>query len=214
MIYLIGGAPRCGKSILAKKLAKKLDVQFFQCDYLRPIIIAYTPKNEMDQKFPLVKMYDENGCDNNKLFKNFSPEELLQADIIEARTLWLGIKEFIKQKAVLGRDVIVEGVQLLPELVDEIKKEKYVKDLKAVYLIKENEQKILEGFKKNTQNDWLIQDSNSEETLLLAARMVCNDSEYFKKEAAKYGFEVFNSDEEFENVLDTALDFLINKKSV
>lgn len=208
MIYLIGGSPRCGKSILAKKLAKKLETNIFACDYLRPIVIAYTPKEELDKKFPFIRMYDDIGHDNDKFFENNTAEEILTADIVEAKTLWIGVKEFIKQKAMLDRDIVIEGVQLLPELVDELKKEKYFKNIKIIYLIKEKEKLILDGFTKNTQNDWLITDINGEKTLPYAARMVCAYGEYFKREAEKYGFEILNTEDDFENKIEEAVDYL------
>lgn len=209
MIYLIGGSPRCGKSIISKRLAKKLDCPTFACDYLRPIVIAYTPKEELNQKFPFIKMYDDIGHSNDVFFENNSAEEMLAADLVEAKTLWLGIREFVKQKAVLDRDVVIEGVQLLPELVAKLQGEKYFKNIRVAYLIKEDEQQILEGFTRNTQNDWLIKDSNTEKTLPLAARMVQVYSNYFKNEAEKYGFEVFNTEDDFNLALDGAIDYLI-----
>jgi 2-phosphoglycerate kinase len=208
MIYLIGGSPRCGKSILSRKLAKKLDTNIFACDYLRPIIIAYTPKEELDEKFPFIKMYDDIGHSNDAFFESNTAEEMLEADLIEAKTLWIGIKEFIKQKAILDRDIVVEGVQLLPELINSLRGEEYFKNIKVIYLIKENEELILEGFTKNTQNDWLIKDTNTEKTLPYAAKMVRVYSDYFKKEADRYGFKVLNTDDDFENRIKEASDYL------
>lgn len=210
MIYLIGGSPRCGKTILSKKLAQKLGVQWFACDALRPVVMAYTPKEEYAEKFPVVKMYDDNECDNDVFFEENSAEEILNADIIEAKTLWRGIKEFIGHKAVVEKDIIIEGVQLLPELIDELRKEKYFKDTRIVYLTKEDEQKILDGFAKNTSGfDWLTQNIKDNETLPRAARMVKVYSEYFNKEAKKYGFEVFNTDYDFEKNLEKAITCLV-----
>jgi 2-phosphoglycerate kinase len=209
MIYLIGGSPRCGKSILSRQLARKLDTNIFACDYLRPIVIAYTPEEELDKKFPFIKMYDDIGHSNDVFFERNTTGEILKADLTEAKTLWAGIKEFIKQKAVLDRDIVIEGVQLLPELIDSLRTEEYFKNIKIIYLIKENEELILDGFMKNTQNDWLVRDTNTEKTLPYAAKMVRAYSDYFKKEADRYGFEILNTENDFENKIEEAVDYLM-----
>jgi len=209
MIYLIGGSPRCGKSILSKKLAKKIDAQFFGCDYLRSIVMAYISKEELNSKFPFVKMYDDIGHNNKVFFENNTAEQILNADLVEARTLWRGIREFVNQKAMLNRDIVIEGVQLLPELVNELRKEKYFRNIKVVYLIKEGENDILAGFAKNIQNDWLMSDTVDEKTLHCAIKMVQVYSLYFKKEAKKYGFSVFNTEGDFEPKLNEVVECLV-----
>lgn len=209
MIYLIGGAPRCGKTTLSKKLAQKLGLRWFASDSLRPIALAYTPKEEHPKKFPFVGMYDDIGHDNDVFFGKNSAEEILNADIVESIAIWPGLKEFIKHESIVGEGIVIEGSHLLPELVNELRGEKFFNDLRIAYLIKEDEQKILDGFSKNNSGfDWLVRNTKDEETLPRAARMVSVYGEFFKKEAEKYGFEVFNTETEFEEMLEKAIDYL------
>ena len=60
MIYLIGGPPKCGKTTLAKKMAKKLHIQWIAADTLqvvaRKYIARYVTKEEMDNFHPLKGM--------------------------------------------------------------------------------------------------------------------------------------------------------------
>ena len=44
MIYLIGGAPRSGKTILSKRIAQKNGIPWISTDTIRSIVLACTPK--------------------------------------------------------------------------------------------------------------------------------------------------------------------------
>jgi len=44
MIYLIGGAPRCGKTKVAKQLSKKLGIPWISADSLEGVVAAYVNK--------------------------------------------------------------------------------------------------------------------------------------------------------------------------
>jgi adenylate kinase family enzyme len=56
MIYLIGGSPSSGKSILSKQLSKKLNIPYLSTDNIRPIVLAYLKGEERAKKFPLISV--------------------------------------------------------------------------------------------------------------------------------------------------------------
>ena len=62
MIYLIGGAPRCGKTKIAKALAEKTHFPWFPADYLGAVVFPYIPENEQGTKFPLKKILQTISC--------------------------------------------------------------------------------------------------------------------------------------------------------
>ena len=83
MIYLIGGAPRGGKSILSRKLSKTLNVPYISTDNLRLAVLPYFKGKDKDKNFPFIKMFDSAAID--KFFLKYSGQEQLKADLAEAK---------------------------------------------------------------------------------------------------------------------------------
>jgi hypothetical protein len=52
MLYLIGGAPRCGKTTLARQLAQALGCSHVPADYLGTAFANYIPISELPQRYP------------------------------------------------------------------------------------------------------------------------------------------------------------------
>lgn len=127
MIYLIGGSPRSGKSILSRKLAKKLDIGNISTDNLRPVVMPYFSKKDGFIHFPFEKMFD--AANVNDYFEKYTGKQILKADIKEARTIWPGVKNWIDYLLKCKIKYIVEGVHLLPFLVEQYKKRKKYKNL-------------------------------------------------------------------------------------
>ncbi len=203
MIYLIGGSPRSGKSILAKRLARKINCPWISIDDLRFFASPYVKKD----KLPFDRMYPN---DTDLFFSKFRPQKIIRAEIVESHTLWPGVKSLIKHRIACQQDFIIEGVQLLPKLVDALKKEKFWNDIKIVYLVKINKNNILNGFKQSRiQNDWVIDNAKSEKTLLKATEVFSQYGKYFQKEAEKYGFKVFVLDKSFKTKLNKVASYLI-----
>src|SRR3972149_9634388 len=88
------------------------------------------------------------------------------------------------------------------ELSDRIFKKFGKEHAKAVFLVKYNEQKFIQDIHKSTTpNDWIIRKPKNKATYGRIAKMIAKYSNYFEKEAKKYGFKIFNMDNEFENQL-------------
>jgi 2-phosphoglycerate kinase len=210
MIYLIGGSARSGKSKLSKILAKKLDCQYISVDDIRPAILPYIQKKELFEKFPFEAMY-VNFDDNDAYFENYSAKELLKAEIQDAHSLWPGMKEFIIHKYLCNQDFIIESVPLIPELVNELKDHEVWSKIKVAYLVKTDIEKIRNGFELNDpKSDWLLRNTKKPETLDKAAVMVSEYGKYFEHEAEKYGFKVFNTENDFTETLEDASNYMID----
>ena len=188
MIYLIGGAPRCGKTILSHRIARHKKISWISTDSLQPVILPYIPKSQVLKKFPYQKV---------SLQKD-KPETLLAAEITESNTTWPGIKALIQHQIDCNQDFIIEGVHLLPGLVYELKRTRYWKNIKLIYLVKIDLEKIKQGFLKNTStHDWLFSSLKNEEILDKAARMVQIKSQYIATQAKQFDFKVVNMDIDF-----------------
>ena len=204
MIYLIGGSPRVGKSILSRKLSKTLGVSYISTDILRLVVLPYSKGKNKDKNFPFIKMFDPATID--KLFQKYSGQEQLKADLREARSTWPGIKSLIDHLLVCKSDYIIEGVHLLPSFVKEYKNNKNVK---IAFLAKIDEEKIYQGLLRNKNNsDWLTDNSKNNETILMAAESLTYYGKFFLKETEKYGFKCFNTENNFLDKIQKACDFL------
>ena len=196
MIYLIGGSPRCGKTILAKKISQKEKISWISTDVIYPIVLKSIPKSQIKSKFPQTAMKTPSG---KFRFDVYSPEAMLKAQLVEATTMWPGIKELIYYLINRQQDFIIEGVHLLPKYINKLKRADIWKNIKVIYLVKRNIDNIIKGFPKNkNEYDWMIQTIiGNKERLKKAAKMVQIKSEYFYKETKKYHLKIFNTDTNF-----------------
>ncbi len=206
MIYLIGGSPRGGKSILSRKLSKVLNVPYISTDNLRLVVLPYFKGNEKHKNFPYLRIFDSAAID--KFFLQYSGKEILNADIKEARSIWPGTKSLIDHLLVCKMDYIIEGVHLLPSFVKHYKNNKNVK---VAFFIKLNEEKIYQGLLRNKNNsDWLTNNTKNKKTIRLAAKSLYDYGKFFLKETKKYGFKCFNTEDNFLDKIQKASDYLRN----
>jgi 2-phosphoglycerate kinase len=206
MIYLIGGSPRGGKSILSRKLSKTLSVPYISTDNLRLVILPYFKGKEKDKNFPYIKMFDLANID--KFFLRYSGQEMLRADIKEAKSIWPGVKSLIDHLLAYKMDYIIEGVHLLPNFVKEYKDNK---NIKIAFLAKLDEEKIYQGLLRNKNNgDWITDNTKDKKVISMAAKSLYYYGKFFLKETKKYGLKCFNTEDNFLDKIQAASDYLRN----
>ena len=93
MIYLIGGAPRVGKSQLMQKFIKDKPMSAFSCDFL----------------YDLAQV---------KSLKNFGGADILE----KGRLFYPTLKELLINVSYRTQDCIIEGEVILPEQIPELSK--------------------------------------------------------------------------------------------
>lgn len=148
MIYLIGGAPRVGKSIAARRLMKKLGVSWVSTDILNDVIVKVTPEELRDKLFPFantVKGWTENDI-----------KKIVTAQFSQIKSLKEGVSVFIRHQIHFGEDFIVEGVHILPSEVARMLKSKRYKDhVRCVFVVPSSVSQVLRGMKaKSSHYDW------------------------------------------------------------
>ena len=211
MIYLIGGPPKCGKTTLAKKLANEFQIPWISADTLQNIVWAYTPKEKHSKLFPHSYLRGES---NDEFYLEHSPEQITENYIAQGKTAYDAISMMAETYLTDNDDFIVEGYQVTPEIVDRIFKKFGKEHVKAVFLVKYDEQKFIQDIHKSTTpNDWIIRKTKKESTYGLIAKMIAGYSHYFKKEAKKYEFQIFNMDNDFEIQLTSIVKDLNTKLS-
>lgn len=197
MLYLIGGAPRCGKTTLAKKIAAKRRIGWLSTDNIWTVVYNSTPKSQLKIKFPF--NFAKKPKDKFH-FEVYTPQEHLRMEITESYSIWPGTKALIEQLIDCRHDYVIDGVHLLPELVKQFKNTRFWKNIRLVYLVKTDLAKIKEGIPKNKkQFDWILTGGiDVPGRLDKAAQMIKHESQYLQRQAKKYGFKVVDTGRDFE----------------
>jgi 2-phosphoglycerate kinase len=204
MIYLIGGAPKCGKTTLAKKISKSFGIPWVSTDTLQNVIKPYMHENDFPIKFPADYQRSEN---NDEKYSKFSINEIIEAYKQQAKTVYQAIEMFAVCEIADGNDFIIEGYHIEPELVQELNI-KYPDKAKSIFLVKSDKNKFVCDIKQSTTpNDWIIARTGKEETYQKIANMICEYSDFFEKEAKKYSFKVLNMDNDFDIRVKEAIDY-------
>ena len=191
--YFIGGAPRIGKTILSLALAEKVKGHFVSTDSIRNAA-KKACKDENSDLFIINKTEhipeEEWLKDHNEL-----PEKVIEYQNRESIALWPSIVSFCNSFCEDNAIHVVEGVSLLPSLVDKMKN----KPAHIFYVGNTSEkhaQSMLDFAKQSPQWDWMGASSYSDEKIRAMANFVRAMSLYFKNEAEKFGFPYFEIDDD------------------
>lgn len=203
MVILIGGPPRCGKTTLARSVAKRLDIPYFSIDHLSVVIGPYIPSDRLRESFPLRFARQDVDGDNDQFHLNHSPAEIVELYRRQAATCWPGIKSFIEYALRDAHDLVLEGWQLLPEHLHELPSGGARAALQICYLYKLDVEKILLGLKANDpKNDWVLRNTTEENTFIEIARMIACFGQQTKEGTANCRFEATNTDSDFGEKID------------
>jgi len=168
MIYLVGGAPRVGKSIIAKQFAESISAQFISTDEL-----------------------ESSGQEDSVIFYNdakkniLTPSERIESIRKEAKQIISDINNIIDKAINKQQDTVIEGVHLFPAYVADFIKKFKEDNIKAIFIGSKNIELILEGMALDTsQNNWL-KDFN-QDVLKQIAVFTKAFSNYVHEESKKY----------------------------
>lgn len=198
MIYLIGGAPRLGKSILARELMKRSNVSWVSTDALRSAFYEVMDPAVRDKLLPL-----EAGVPDSLLELHYSTNEVVAMQWKELETMAPGIKAFLLRHHEQGDPLILEGGHLLPTMVAELRGA-IGPDLHAIYLVNSDEISIFHGIKNNSSpSDWLKDFDDS--TKMLVAKVAAGVSTKIENEAKRLGIKAVPRTEKFIDDIETAI---------
>ena len=143
MFYLIGGAPRVGKSIIAKELAKSLKARSISTDELE--------EQSNNRNRPCLMSFSSNSAENT-----LTPHERVKI-LIRAASLLQGDINSIFEKVKDKREhVVFEGVHLLPKYVTNYIRVLGAENVRFIFVGSTNIELVLQGMARNTgPNNWL-----------------------------------------------------------
>lgn len=206
MIYLIGGAPRCGKTNLAYKLAEKVHYPLLITDTLQKAMRPYIPVEEHATLLPFHHFEEASHYNNDSMYSQHDADELVQAYITQAETYWRGFEKLIRHCLDSEQPYIIEGHVLHPAFISQLRVTNG--SLKSIFLYKESVSEIATAMQQfPSPHDWVIERTHTPETYMKIATVIQRYGLYLKNEAKKYGFPSYTMDD-FETSLALALDSL------
>ncbi|MBP9686693.1 MAG: hypothetical protein KBD66_02750 [Candidatus Doudnabacteria bacterium] len=209
MIYIIGGTPRSGKTILAKKLAYTLRVSWVSGDSIEGIPKYYTSAKEYSKRFPKDIIRRKTNHSNDLMYTKYTPEEIVKAYTVQGESIWISIERFIDSLIAENIDYVVEGYQIPAVKVAALQK-KFPGKIKSIFLVKEDARKILLGALAHTdRNDWFKTKTTNPDTYPKIAKMLSLYGTRVKKDAIKSKIKVINTDTAFSKQIDTAMRYLV-----
>jgi len=204
MIFLLGGPPRVGKSIIANQIGKIHAVSVVSTDTLGAVL-----ENVLNPLLaPDLFVFDDFKkmaiAERMKLITG-DPAQLIDYVKRESHVVWKAVDAFIRKENDEGRDVLMEGVAVLPELASQLEDIPH-----RVVFIGNQGKNIGENIRSSAdenEHDW-IRDL-SDQYVSAFAMFVNRMSKYIEQDAKRYGFEYIEMDKVlFENVTEKVIKSL------
>jgi 2-phosphoglycerate kinase len=190
MIYLLGGPPRVGKSIISRTITADHGVNVVSTDTLGAVLESVlSPKLEPDL-FAVSRLEELTLADRIELMAENTPKRI-RYQIQEGHAVWKAVEPFVVRESDEHRDVVIEGVAVLPELVNRLPDVEH----RAVFIGNQGADHNLNIKKAAAENehDWLRQ--ASDEYIDAFASFVAEMSRYVENEALRNGFEYIEMDQ-------------------
>jgi 2-phosphoglycerate kinase len=204
MIFLLGGPPRVGKSIISNEIRQKHAVSIVSTDTLCAVLENVLSPESAPDLFVFGKFNKMPMAERVKLITK-NPAELIDYVRKESHVIWKAVDVFIRRENDEGRDALIEGVAVLPELVSRLENIPH----RAVFIGNqgENHKENIKKIAEENEHDWMR--GVSDQYISAFAMFVKQMSAYIEQEAKKYGFEYLEMDKElFENVTEEVMKSL------
>jgi len=191
MIFLLGGPPRVGKSIISREIQQKHAVSVVSTDTLGAVLENVLSPEAAPDLFVFGRFHKMSMAERVKLITK-DPAELIGYVRKESYVVWKAVEAFIMRENDEGRDILIEGVAILPELMSQLENIPH-----RVVFIGNQGENHKENIKKSAEEneyDWMW--DVSDQYIGAFAMFVRRMSGYIEQEAKKYGFEYIEMDKE------------------
>jgi len=189
MIYFIGGPPRVGKSIIAKAITTKHGISAVSTDSLGAVLETVLDPEAEPGLFAISRFNEMAEADRIRLLVRNTTRRI-DYQIEESVAVWRAVEPFVVREQDEGRDLVAEGVAVLPELVAQLEGVDY----RVVFVGNQGnkQQENIRRSAKENEHDWMRH--ASDEYIDAFAAFVVAMSSYIEKEAHRYGFEYIEMD--------------------
>lgn len=183
MLYLVSGASRSGKTLIAKRVLAEQGIPYLSLDWLM--------------------MGFNDGLPEYGIHHLLWPNEI-------AQKMWPFLQSMIDSMLVDGMDYLIEGEAMLPQLVFDLV-EKYPDRVKVVFVgyaeINVNDKIALVRKHADAKNDWLI--GNSDEYIRDHIENMIAYSKMLRTGCEEHGLHYIDTTEDFWGAIEAATDFLV-----
>lgn len=203
MIYLIGGAPRVGKSILAANISQAIGVTPLSTDTLCGAFKKTLPPEEALLRFPLP------GFSGDPAQNTLTPAERVELQLTSARSLQGPIEHTITEALHQGKDLVIEGVHVLPEQVRALIDTHGAEHFRSLFVGLTSADAVIDGIMKNTSPDnWMRESSPA--VIRQVAEFVAAFSARLQEEATAFNLSYQERTADFEGDVRRMTDAWIN----
>ena len=183
MIYIVSGASRSGKSIIAKKMLEDYQIPYMPID--------------------VVMMGFMNGVKESGIHDKMWPNEI-------AKKLWGFLEGCIETLIHQDSDYLLEGEAFLPSLIQELIK-KYPNKIKVVFIgyshvTLDKKVKDVKTYPSG-KNDWLKQ--LEDEAIIIHVKNMIDYSLRIKNDCEQYHLPYFDITSNFHSSINQVVSFLI-----
>jgi 2-phosphoglycerate kinase len=189
MIYLLGGPPKVGKSTISGTIRQQHAVSVVSTDSLGAVLENVWRPETAPALFDKDKFNKLPSAEREKLVTR-DAAELIDYVRRESHVVWQAVVAFSGRENEEGRDVLIEGVGVLPELVSRLEDIPH----RVVFIGNqgENHEENIKKSAEDNENDWMR--GRSDQYMRIFALFVKRMSVYIEQEANKYGFEYIEMD--------------------
>jgi shikimate kinase len=206
MFYLIGGAPRAGKTTIAKRLSEELGISWISTDTIESVVCLYVQEERFAELFPKTVVRRKTNQSNDIMYGEYTDREIIDLYKKQAKTVWKAIETFIECESKYSHDYVLEGHHLHPELVLELQG---TYPLRSVFIGRENVNETLEAILKGSgDHDWVIAKTTKQETFSKIAKMLSLFSTDFRIEAEKLNLRYLDMGNDLNTGINGAVRYL------
>jgi len=208
MIYFLGGPPRVGKSKISKLITTRHGIGSVSTDSLGAVLENVLDPERAPGLYAVSRFNEMTAAERIDLMVDETSRRI-GYQIEEGRATWRAVEPFIRREEEEGRDVLVEGVAVLPELVAQLEDIDY----RAVFVGNRGEshgENIRRGATEDDR-DWMR--DASDDYIQAFAVLVRQMSHFIQKEAHSHGLAYIEmSETPFGDAIDEVIHSLLGKK--
>ncbi len=119
MIYFVGGPPRVGKSIIAKAITGQHGINAISTDSLGAVLDTVLDPETEPGLFAISRFNEMAEADRIRLLAENTARRI-DCQVEESTAVWRAVEPFVLREQEEGRDLVAEGVAVLPELVAQL----------------------------------------------------------------------------------------------
>lgn len=191
MIYLIGGAPRVGKSLMAKKRAEETKSHFISTDDVCGEFVSGLSEEQRKQQFLMPNFSGE--ASHNTM----QPAERVDLQIVSAKSLEPELDRIISEAIQKQETIVLEGIHLLPSHVRGLKEKYGTENIFTIFVGSSDLDLVVDGIYKNTNPHNWLKDSD-EAVIQQVGEFVVEFSNRIKKEAEENSVPYIERTKDFE----------------